>query len=790
MLASHGVEWFYRAAPKDTEAVSSKTHHCKDGYLHALRRLDSERRFARYSAVCHPGGDAGACAESLFATHALLTNIPARRFVEVTHLAYNSKLTPHHTASGSSSTGSWSKFLDTGRSGWWFTHAPGSGIWYDAGTTCCKATFKNTLMIDLLTTLLSRRLAPPCLSARGLGLCPNVSHFLYTVKQTRRAPCAKWLHCRDGYVLDDTYDPLLMDLGRIVGCDSLFLTASPLVGMHGAFIGELVDLRPPSDGPPFNMRHSGYFSEAVAVAWVAEYQARRRLTLRDPLAPLNESRAAPCTLPPVPTLRLACTNHISWSARNEPDKQNWCMKRTLVVSQTRSTSSPRRLSDSITARTGSATRDCAPATAFERPMDCRRGNSSYCRWPFGFLPYAYRLRGTAVSAAQAATSDTELGWSDNSFVEVAHTSVCGGDHCDHGIWFHTARGCSGLLWNVGRSLRAMNKMHAHAVLVGEDATCAVIRRYLHSVATVPGALNAASFANKREVSNLVRWLAAVGYRNGSSAWHAGCRQWIAYFSTRSYGLKADGGSHNDPFNMIGSGLFDDAVVMQGNRIGYSSVQLLLQPGGGAHGYTEAGGTNLETELIDVRDTRFACEIEADLRPPVLQHIRARVPVESRLSGAEADLSQPCEPTSSFFACMACEGIPSGCKRPGARNAFKEFHQRRVERSKRLAQGDWMVRELGDANSTFVVGLSIALSGCPLAQIDVQDSILRERTRLTVAGCPSTPCDVVRAVRSYPTRQSWPYNVSACGTERRRRLCNPTAKRRASHPPPAPPRPTH
>ena len=213
-LNAHDVHWYYTdgVAPLPMGVVSPETHRCKDGFLNHLRRLDNSKRFGSdLTTACRwpPRGSALSCIRQLYNHHEMgkyssgqLSGKETQRYVEVTHLAFNSKLPPN--SSRAEYKISWPDFLDSGRSGWWFTHAPGSGIFFDAGVRRCEATFKNALMIDLLTLLLSRGLRPPCL---GHGVCPNASRFLEAVRQTRSAPCPKWIHCRYDFILDDQYDP-------------------------------------------------------------------------------------------------------------------------------------------------------------------------------------------------------------------------------------------------------------------------------------------------------------------------------------------------------------------------------------------------------------------------------------------------------------------------------------------------------------------------------------------------------------------------------------------------------
>ena len=135
----------------------------------------------------------------------------------------------------------------------------------------------------------------------------------------------------------------LLELGRLVGCDTIRLFASPL-DLNGAFIGELADLRLPR-GEEFTRSHTGRWSRASAERWVAEYYRERRLTLRDPTVPSDETRVEPCTLPDTPTLRLACRNHVSWTARNEPDRQNFCVRK--VASEVERLVSPQNRVSSV-----------------------------------------------------------------------------------------------------------------------------------------------------------------------------------------------------------------------------------------------------------------------------------------------------------------------------------------------------------------------------------------------------------------------------------------------------------
>ena len=403
---------------------------------------------------------------------------------------------------------------------------------------------------------------------------------------------------------------------------------------------------------------------------------------------------------------------------------------------------------------------------------CNRYDHKACRKPWGFLPGAFRIRGSAVSAALNATSDSDIGWLDGSFVEVAHTSRCGVEHCDRGVWFYSARGCSGLLWNVGRSLRAMNKLHAHALLAGERATCELVASQLQGLRRPLLLRRATEWQGKQRT--MVAWLDHM--HNDTNA----CSHWIVHFSNRSYAVEPDGGSTFDPFTLVGSSLFDTPLVHLARRSGYDSVQFALQPGGATkktNGYVDAGGSTLEVEFLDVRDGRYSCEIESD-PSRLLPHMRVVRPAAARSQISEQNAG-PCRPTTHFYACMACEGVRSGCMTHAAMRKERHPLLRR-----RMADANWTAALLSyvahrqmssaaerwtflsdhDAAVLFHRNLSMALSTCPLARDEVRESIVTMLKGMVSSRCGHKPCDVVRAIRAFPNRASWPIDETVCGSD--------------------------
>jgi hypothetical protein len=316
------MQWFYAGAPlapSSSGVVSNRTHRC-ECFFQRIQRLESSRRFPEMMPDCAPGGQSDACKRQLFGLHTKLLIDERVGHIEVTHLAFNSK-------HGRKRPHKWSNFLDSSASGWWFTHAPGSGIFYDLGRTLV-ASFKNTLLIRLVDAYAAdaARHAPAGLSealrhAAG-GSIRNLSEAL------RSHSCQPPLSgCYIGFLAPDDYDELVLWLGRALGYDSLCMAASPL-SLEGHFVTECVDLRlPPS--PLFDAQrvrpHRGHWTEQQALAWRDEYRRTHRLSLRDPRH-LSQV-GAPCDIVDGPPLRLACSRHISTQARHEPDCENLCFRR-------------------------------------------------------------------------------------------------------------------------------------------------------------------------------------------------------------------------------------------------------------------------------------------------------------------------------------------------------------------------------------------------------------------------------------------------------------------------------
>ena len=270
----------------------------------------------------------------------------AQRWLEVWHFAFKSKREPRDPKAVT-----WDDVLDgDSRSPWWFWHAPGSGIFYSAGAVCA-APNKISMVVELLQRWFSRlphdRAAS---SSNGGGSGSNgggsggsggsVESYLTRLMARMKAQTPGELlrrfnqtrhgeqtctasgipDCVSNWFLMDRWDRLLAELGRALGCDTLFFTASTWGLKQAVPYGELVDLRI-ADAATAGTRREDRVAASVR-------RAGRHLSLRDPLAPARHAVARTCNLTSGwPTIRLACPGHASWDVRDEPRRERSCKRR-------------------------------------------------------------------------------------------------------------------------------------------------------------------------------------------------------------------------------------------------------------------------------------------------------------------------------------------------------------------------------------------------------------------------------------------------------------------------------
>lgn len=167
--------WFYTGrdvAPLDERLLSQLSlirppqHECVDGFFGSgLLQRDAASRFPQI-LPCTPGTD---CVRKQ-AAHVprCAAELAARAedvWAEVWHLAHDGRQMPRHRR-----VGLWSELIDHGQAGWWYIHAPGSGIFYHAGRTLA-ASSKAGMLAAMLEEWASTPEAqpPPPSSQHGGG---------------------------------------------------------------------------------------------------------------------------------------------------------------------------------------------------------------------------------------------------------------------------------------------------------------------------------------------------------------------------------------------------------------------------------------------------------------------------------------------------------------------------------------------------------------------------------------------------------------------------------------------
>lgn len=343
------LEWWYSTHPAfsiptqallgDTVFVQPSSFSCTDGFFRTLMQRDPAQGIYASVLPCMPGRECVAKQAQYSAPWA------SARHIEVMHAAFW----------GSRSDGpptSWRHFLDPGGSGWWFTYAPGSGIFYDTGRALVRQG-KNAMLLSLLQEWLA---LPQEQHAERMQETPS-GRLLLEQKITSLGGARLLIHrlhvmlngstCVDAgmpmcvqkipFVVSDAYDQILITLGRALHYDSLVFTASLLNDAHrlGAWgsghrsiLPEIVDLRLPAGHNGISIGEAALdkkgINEAEARLWIDEYVRHSRLSLRDPLATEDgEQRSRPCVF--ALARRLACDSHPSSAAADDgPRRQTNC----------------------------------------------------------------------------------------------------------------------------------------------------------------------------------------------------------------------------------------------------------------------------------------------------------------------------------------------------------------------------------------------------------------------------------------------------------------------------------
>lgn len=312
--------WFYNISTSRRRELSSiwdeiplvrpPRFRCTDGFFGSgLLHLDVASRFPEI-LPCSPGLD---CvrrqASNMAECSAQVSSLGSDVWVEVWHLAFNGRLTRRQPST-------WAEFGDDSSSPWWYIYAPGSGVFYHAGTTLAssgKASMIACLLerwvhasdkIKANTPRSTLRLLPSS-PAEVLELASKL-RAVANGTECSRFGWGRWRCHADRVPNDIAWDELMLGLGRALQIDSLFFTGlmwgravipggqAPSASSSSAHAKatvnidattELVDLRIPQSLHSANVNR-----EELVRRWAASLMREGRLSLRDPMNPANSSR--------------------------------------------------------------------------------------------------------------------------------------------------------------------------------------------------------------------------------------------------------------------------------------------------------------------------------------------------------------------------------------------------------------------------------------------------------------------------------------------------------------------
>jgi len=281
--------------------------------------------------------------------------------------------------------------------------------------------------------------------------------------------------------------------------------------------------------------------------------------------------------------------------------------------------------------------------------------------------WAFRLpQGLAMLRKQPCEPSPELG-RDGAFLPVTHV---GGPHRgptdSGGLWFYYARGCSDLLWDMGRTLVARNRVHA-AVLAEQRMA---LLSDGHFISDREAISRVAAFVQSR----YPKWSPLAKARRGWLGLNASIADAIAEASRGFYGDCSGGAFTTDgalqPCLCRGNGT-------HGNNVLYSSQRrrmYALVPLAGdkvlslhsepllrrlpldtitLHKQPQGGGSPLwTTEIWDLRGPyTLSRHLEnATAHPEVVSRSRW-----ASSTGETATVMRDCRPAPPWHTCMACAG---------------------------------------------------------------------------------------------------------------------------------------
>lgn len=262
-----------------------------------------------------------------------------------------------------------SDFLDAGAASMWYVFRRGSGIFYRLGRTLLapgKTAMVAMLLMELAAHAYLAERWPPIARRSGLfvqsapsgGALADAQRILSVAKGAAHCGEVGIQPCRCRYILHDAWDDAMIWMARVLGYDTLFITATLLCNQPGpapvtgngtsttarsfaTAYPEIVDVRPltpamatdqaqgiheylagaagggnssgnGSNGPKIDVRRLRKVP-AVADMWVRQMRSEPRLALRDPFGGKRlppSSRLRPCNFSVV-RATLECEDHIS-----------------------------------------------------------------------------------------------------------------------------------------------------------------------------------------------------------------------------------------------------------------------------------------------------------------------------------------------------------------------------------------------------------------------------------------------------------------------------------------------
>lgn len=262
----------------------------------------------------------------------------------------------------------------------------------------------------------------------------------------------------------------------------------------------------------------------------------------------------------------------------------------------------------------------------------------------------------------------ELG-QDHIRLPVTHQLVRGchkSHHAREALWLYYAEGCSDLYYNVGRTLRARNKVEA-ALLIAQRAgrvdPAAHVASWLRQGPMRRGLARSryVTALSEIDLSAVLRNAAAGPFQGADAKPRAAsgpfCNvEFMRLSKVQQEYRRANCTGPCAVFEFVAClwlfEFLDDFLETESRRAGLDSLILSQSPQGGYGFFTEPYRWSIE--ILDVRAARLPSpnKVGRKRMRPTSAHVRSRLPFLSDRDG------RSCEPTCWFDCCMACRSTPA------------------------------------------------------------------------------------------------------------------------------------